>query len=69
LLRSKGELCKIPVGVLPLGKTNTLANTLFGLGDERSVEVNQMAKATMAVIKGHTQPFDALRIEALDVNI
>ncbi|KAL1122212.1 hypothetical protein AAG570_003617 [Ranatra chinensis] len=64
LMRMKGELCRIPIGVLPLGRTNTLANTIFSRPKDQTRA--QMAEATMAIIKGNTRPVNALRIEVLD---
>lgn len=64
-MRHQGEVCKIPIGVLPLGKTNTLAQRLFG--PEICNTYNGMANATMAVIKGNTKLIDAIRIEIIQV--
>ncbi|KAK9507455.1 hypothetical protein O3M35_007307 [Rhynocoris fuscipes] len=64
LMRSRGELCRIPVGVLPLGQTNTLAGTLF-IDSSKDDHIKWMAEATMAVVKGNTKPIDAFRIEVL----
>lgn len=64
-MRYKGELCKIPVGVLPLGKTNTLAKRLYGV--ENCSSYTGMVNATMAIIKGNTKTIDAFRIELLQV--
>ncbi|XP_014250212.1 acylglycerol kinase, mitochondrial isoform X1 [Cimex lectularius] len=64
LMRSNGELCKIPIGVLPLGQRNSLASILFERDDSNKVE--KMAQATMAIIKGNTKPIDVFRIEPLD---
>ncbi|XP_014277853.1 acylglycerol kinase, mitochondrial [Halyomorpha halys] len=63
LMRYKGELCKIPIGVLPLGKTNTLAKRLYGVED--STSYSGMVNATMAIIEGKTKTIDAFRIELL----
>lgn len=66
LMRHKGELCSIPVGVLPLGRTNTLAKRLFG--PESCSTYKGMASAAMTVVKGNTKPIDAIRIEVIQDN-
>uniref|UniRef100_A0A224XN73 Acylglycerol kinase, mitochondrial n=1 Tax=Panstrongylus lignarius TaxID=156445 RepID=A0A224XN73_9HEMI len=64
LMRSRGELCHVPVGVLPLGQTNTVAAAIFGhIKKQDSIE--WMAEASMAVVKGNTKPIDSFRIEIL----
>jgi acylglycerol kinase len=68
LRRADGDLAvqrKFPVGVLPLGRTNTLATSLFFDSDK----VNMMAEATMAIIKEITKPIDVIKIEVLEVSI
>ncbi|XP_067010132.2 acylglycerol kinase, mitochondrial [Anabrus simplex] len=55
---------RIPVGVLPLGRTNTVANSLFG--NSESNEVKMMAEAAMAVVKELTKPLDVMKIEVLE---
>jgi hypothetical protein len=56
---------KFPIGVLPLGRTNTVATSLFF----DSNKVKMMAEATMAIIKEITQPVDVIKIEVLEVSI
>lgn len=68
LRRADGDLAvqrKFPVGVLPLGCTNTVAASLFFDSDK----VKMMAEATMAVIKEIAKPIDVIKIEALEVSI
>ncbi|XP_044732309.1 acylglycerol kinase, mitochondrial [Chrysoperla carnea] len=55
----------VPVGVLPLGRSNTLAASLFPGGDKLSV-VRSLADATMAVVKQNTKPIDLMKIEVQD---
>lgn len=68
LRRADGDLAvqrKFPIGVLPLGRTNTVATSLFFDSDR----VKMMAEATMAIIKEITKPIDVIRIEVLEVSI
>ena len=57
-----------PVGILPLGQTNRVANSLF-YGYDNSVEIRKLADATMAVVKGNTKLTDVVEIELLEVTI
>lgn len=65
-MRSRGELCQVPVGVLPLGQTNTVAGAIFGQRKKQDI-IEWMAEASMAVVKGNTKPIDSFRIEILKV--
>lgn len=68
LRRADGDLAvqrKFPLGILPLGRTNTVATSLFFDSDR----VKMMAEATMAVIKEITKPIDVIKIEVLEVSI
>lgn len=65
LRRADGDLAvqrKFPVGILPLGRTNTVAASLFFDSDK----VKMMAEATMAVIQEITKPIDVIKIEVLE---
>ncbi|GFG29208.1 hypothetical protein Cfor_09728 [Coptotermes formosanus] len=65
LRRADGDLAvqrKFPIGVLPLGHTNTVAKSLFFDSDK----VKMMAEATMAIIKEITKPIDVIKIEVLE---
>ncbi|XP_049868397.1 acylglycerol kinase, mitochondrial [Pectinophora gossypiella] len=64
LLRRNDGANQFPLGVLPLGRTNTLGNTLFpgGKGVEK---VKQLIEASMAIIKGNTVWKDAMKIEPI----
>ena len=55
-----------PIGVLPLGQTNKIANSLF-YGYDKLYQVKQLAEATMAVIKGKTKLIDTIEIQLLEV--
>ncbi|XP_048243506.1 acylglycerol kinase, mitochondrial-like [Haliotis rufescens] len=50
----------IPVGVIPLGKTNRFAKLLFGTDLN---QVRLIAESAMAIIKGETSQFDVMKIE------
>uniref|UniRef100_A0A0A9Y733 Acylglycerol kinase, mitochondrial n=1 Tax=Lygus hesperus TaxID=30085 RepID=A0A0A9Y733_LYGHE len=66
LMRSRGELCKIPIGVLPLGSRNSVASGLFEEAEQHKVVT--MANATLAVVKGNVRPIDAFRVEVLNTD-
>lgn len=59
---------RTPVGILPLGQNNRVANSLF-YGYEELFQVRQLAEATMAVVRGRTKPVDVVEVELLEVNI
>ncbi|ERL95569.1 acylglycerol kinase, mitochondrial [Dendroctonus ponderosae] len=65
LLRRTNENCVVPIGVLPLGKNNTVARLLFP-AETKLEKVKSLADATMAVIEEVTKPVDVMRIEILD---
>ncbi|XP_046575118.1 acylglycerol kinase, mitochondrial-like [Haliotis rubra] len=50
----------IPIGIIPLGKTNRFAKLLFG-NDLNQVRL--IAESAMAIIKGDTSQFDVMKIE------
>lgn len=62
LLRRNDEANRFPLGILPLGRTNTMGNTLFpgGKGVEK---VKQLIEASMAIVRGNTVWKDAMKIE------
>ncbi|XP_021931037.1 acylglycerol kinase, mitochondrial, partial [Zootermopsis nevadensis] len=65
LRRADGDLAvqrKFPIGILPLGRTNTVGTSLFFDSDK----VKMMAEATMAVVKEITKPVDVIKIEVLE---
>lgn len=63
-----GNVKKCPIGVLPLGQTNKLADTLFEDYEELA-DVHKMADATMAVVRGATKTIDAVEVQQLEVII
>ncbi|CAK1540761.1 unnamed protein product [Leptosia nina] len=64
LLRRNDDANQFPLGVLPLGTTNSLGNELFpgGKGVEK---VRQLIDACMAIVKGNTIWKDAMKIEPI----
>lgn len=68
LRRADGDFAvqrKFPIGILPLGRTNTVATSLFFDSDK----IKMMVEATMAIIKEITKPIDVLKVEVLEVSI
>jgi len=64
LLRRKDKetAAKIPIGVLPVGKTNTLAHSLFGEA-ENSNSVRLMGEAAMSVVRQLRKPLSVIEVE------
>lgn len=54
-----------PIGVLPLGKTNSVAKNLFP-GSDHLEDVQLLADASMAVVEEYTKPMDVLKVEVLE---
>ncbi|XP_067664003.1 acylglycerol kinase, mitochondrial-like [Haliotis asinina] len=50
----------IPIGIIPLGKTNRFAKLLFGTDLN---QVRLIAESAMAIIRGDTSQFDVMKIE------
>lgn len=59
LRRTDNAAAKLPLGVLPVGKTNTLAHRLFPCDDE----VKLMGEATMAVVRQLRKPVSVMEVE------
>lgn len=55
---------RIPVGVLPLGRTNNVAKSLFK--ESSQSHIISLAEATMAVIRQVTKAVDVIKIEQLE---
>ncbi|KOB79225.1 Acylglycerol kinase, mitochondrial, partial [Operophtera brumata] len=64
LLRRNDEANRFPLGILPLGRTNTMGNTLFTEGKGVN-KVKQLIEASMAIIRGNTVWKDAMKIEPI----
>lgn len=55
-----------PIGVLPVGRTNTMAGRIFpSVSGGRLREVEQMTSAAMSVVRGKVAKKDVLKIEIL----
>nr|CAD7425521.1 unnamed protein product [Timema monikensis] len=66
LRRPDGEIAtsrKFPIGILPLGRTNTVGNALFARDTNT---VTTMADSAMAIIREFAKPIDVVKIEALE---
>nr|CAD7399356.1 unnamed protein product [Timema cristinae] len=66
LRRPDGEIAtsrKFPIGILPLGRTNTVGNALFA---KDTNTVRTMADSAMAIIREFAKPIDVVKIEALE---
>jgi len=55
-----------PIGILPLGSTNTIASIFYG-GYKDLTDVHHMIDATMAIIKNNQKLIDAIEIKLLEV--
>ena len=55
----KAEAVKIPIGVLPVGRTNSMAHRLFGVDDD----VRLMGEATMSVVRHLKKPMGVIEVE------
>ncbi|KAL1506042.1 hypothetical protein ABEB36_005477 [Hypothenemus hampei] len=67
LLRRTNEQTNglVPIGVLPLGKTNYVGSSLFP-GETKLEKVRALADATMAIIEENTMKLDVMKIEVLN---
>ncbi|XP_017779933.1 PREDICTED: acylglycerol kinase, mitochondrial [Nicrophorus vespilloides] len=67
LLRRTGESNGnvIPVGVLPLGISNSVGSALFP-GGSRLPKVKSMADASLAIVEEATKPIDVMKIELIN---
>jgi len=61
LLRRKDRdsAVKVPIGILPVGKTNTMARRLFNIEDD----VRLMGEATMSVVRQLRKPESVIEVE------
>ncbi|KAM5169881.1 acylglycerol kinase, mitochondrial isoform 1-T1 [Mantella aurantiaca] len=56
----QASFSKIPIGLIPLGMTNTLSQTLYPQTENK---VQNISEATLAILKGETMPLDVLQIK------
>lgn len=64
LLRRNDNANQFPLGIIPLGATNTFGNSLFP-GGKGTDKVKQLIEACMAIIKGNTDWKDAMKVEPI----
>lgn len=65
-MRRNDNANSFPLGILPLGRTNTIGNTLFPSSSTGNVEkVRQLIEASMAIVHGSTVWKDAMKIEPI----
>lgn len=66
-LKRRPDGAQCPIGVLPVGRTNTLARTLFRSSKETTTleDVRTMANAAYAVVAGKKKKMDVMKIEVL----
>lgn len=57
-----------PIGILPLGNTNTVASKFYG-GYKNLTDIQCMIDATMAIIKNNLKLIDTIEIKVLEVCI
>lgn len=57
-----------PIGVLPLGETNTVSRALNPWCFDDLLEVREMTEATMAIIKGNHKFIDIIEVYSLKVS-
>ncbi|CAH1776438.1 unnamed protein product [Owenia fusiformis] len=62
LLRRENQdiVKKVPIGIIPIGKSNSLAKLIF---TDNQDKVKWLCETALAIIKGVTKPVDVLRIE------
>lgn len=66
LLRRNDNANSFPLGILPLGRTNSMGNALFPPpGTNNTQKVQQLIEASMAIVNGNTVWKDAMKIEPL----
>uniref|UniRef100_A0A1B6E9W4 Acylglycerol kinase, mitochondrial n=1 Tax=Clastoptera arizonana TaxID=38151 RepID=A0A1B6E9W4_9HEMI len=61
IMREKDGKCSYKIGIIPLGKTNSVAKSLI----KEDISTKSIADATMNVLRGTTKVVDAIRIDVL----
>jgi hypothetical protein len=59
----------LPIGILPVGRTNTLANELYSFGEDRNdklYRVYLMMEATFSIIRELTRTLNVMEIKNID---
>ena len=57
-----------PIGVLPLGQTNRVADSILQRNEE-ATDARALAEATMAIVRGNTRLLDTVEISPMEVII
>lgn len=67
LLRRVNPNEKAPsIGILPIGRTNNIASTIYNFTNESTVEqIRGLADATISVVRGKTERKDVMQIQLL----
>lgn len=65
LMRENNGKCNVPIGVLPLGRTNSIALSLLGGESEPAVSPKTMAEAALNIIRWNMKDVDTLKIDVL----
>lgn len=64
--RSNANDTSPTIGVLPVGRTNTVASTLFNYSSKSELErVKGLANASISVVRGKTEKRDVMKIEII----
>lgn len=58
---------QIPIGILPLGEANRIADSIFGSKYDELPHIRQMIDASMAAVRGNTKSIDVVKVEPLEV--
>ena len=75
LLRLKSEQNSdsvIPIGILPVGKTNTLANKLYSFDadtEDKLYRIYVMMEATFSIIRELTKTLNVMEVKNIDVSL
>lgn len=67
IMRENDGKCNIPIGVLPLGRTNSIALSLLGTSNGNDVTPKTMAEAALNIIKWNMKDVDTLKIDVMQV--
>ncbi|XP_008558541.1 acylglycerol kinase, mitochondrial [Microplitis demolitor] len=57
---------QIPIGILPLGEANRIADSIFGSKYDELPHIRQMIDASMAAVRGNTKSIDVVKVEPLE---
>lgn len=66
-MRAHGQV-SCPVGVLPLGRTNSVACATLGINREGTVSAAEMAEAAISIVRGNVKHVNAFRVDVIQVS-